>query len=134
MKCGADSPAGARSRAWNSMMARIVAAGSSLYDVPPPPDYSTPRAVQDRALEMASPWYRDFMAITRQDGRTYRAFRCAVERMGATLALPFPTTDPVRVLDTAPAPIARVQRAPRRPRSGPRVAAHLEVLAGGRTA
>ncbi len=58
MVCHADSPAGARSRAWNAMMARMVAAGPHVYDVPPPPDYSTRAAMQDRALEGGTrdPW------------------------------------------------------------------------------
>jgi hypothetical protein len=98
------------------MMARIVAAGPDAYGkVPPPPDYSTPKAVQDRALEMAHPWYRDFVRLGRQDGRAYRAFRRAVERTGEALTMPFPTTDPVRVLDTAPVATTR-DRAPRRQR------------------
>jgi len=112
--CFADSPAGAASRAFNARLARIVAAGASVYDVPPPPDYSTREAVQDRALEFAHPWYREFVRLGRQDGRPYRAFRRAVERTGATLALPFPTSA-VRVLDAAP--VSSPARAPRRLRA-----------------
>jgi hypothetical protein len=126
--CFADSQAGARSRAWNAMMTRIVAAGADSYGtVPPPPDYSTPEAVQARALEMASPWYRSFMAITRTDGRTYRAFRRAVERTGATMALPFETTGAIATT-AAPAASRDESRAPRCPRSAPRVRRH-EVAA-----
>jgi hypothetical protein len=90
--CFEEHPAAQRQRVWNAMMARIVGADARVYDVPPPPDYSTPQACTDRALERGtrSPWYLDFVRISRQNGRTYRDFRRAVERAGGTLALPFP--------------------------------------------
>ena len=93
-----EHPAAQRQRVWNAMMARIVAAGARVCDVPPPPDYSTPQACTDRALERGtrSPWYLAFVRISRQNGRPYRDFRRAVERAGGTLALPFPVATPAR--------------------------------------
>lgn len=105
--CYADSPAGAASRRWNAMIRRIVEAGADVFDVPPPPDYSTPEAVQARALEMAGPWYRALMVIARQDGRTYRAFKRAVEHAGGTLALSFPA--PTIAVTAATAATDRVE-------------------------
>ena len=89
--CFEEHPAAQRQRVWNAMVARIVAAGPA--SVPPSPDYSTPQACSDRALERGTrnPWYLDLVRIGRQDGRTYREFRRAIERAGGTLALPFPT-------------------------------------------
>jgi hypothetical protein len=92
--CFEEHPAAKAQRVWNASLARIVAAGARVYDVPPPPDYSTPRACSDRALERGprDAWYLDLVRLARQDGRAYREFRRAVERTGATLTLPFPTT------------------------------------------
>lgn len=55
--------------------------------VPPPPDYSTPRACSDRALERGTrdPWYLEVVRLGRSQG-TYAPFRKAVEKAGGSMA------------------------------------------------
>jgi hypothetical protein len=102
--CFEEHPDARRQRVWNAMVARIVAAGVRVYDVPPPPDYSTPDATTQRCLEggTRNRWYLDLVRIARTEGKRYRDFRRAVERTGARpLTLPFVTTAAQRIRTAA---------------------------------